>query len=174
MKTTRAQSITPRCSQTGCGECSKKEVGKTKFLLRVGDAKVSGCSKNRHHKCIMGSTKDIEFAHPSALESADIMQKLTAGISRKNEVISESNVLSREEFGRKQEKDEEKKNRFSKIHSSFQNMLLIASSIDGDRTATTVSPSCLSFFKQETAGLANQQLLVIFREMGLPDVGFSH
>ena len=76
------------------------------------------------------------------------MQQLTAGISRQNEVISESNVLAREEFGIKQEKDEEKKNRFSKLHSSFQIMLVMASSTDGDRAATTVSPSCLYFFKQ--------------------------
>ena len=65
----------------------KKEVRETKFLLRVGDAEVSGYSKKRHQECIMGSTKDIEGAHPSALDSADIMQQLTAGISRQNEVI---------------------------------------------------------------------------------------
>ena len=53
-------------------------------------------------------------------------------------------------------------------------MLLMASSTDGDRAATKVSPSFLSFFKQETSGLANQQLLVLFRYMGLPDVGFPH
>ena len=105
---------------------------------------------------------------------ADITQQLTAGISRQNEVISESNVLVREELGRKQEKDEEKKNRLSKLNSSFQNMFLMASSTDRDRAATKVSPSCLSFFKKETAGLSNQQLMVLFREMGLPDVGFVH
>ena len=53
-------------------------------------------------------------------------------------------------------------------------MLLMASSTDGYRAATKVSPSCLSFFKQETAGLANQQVLVVFREMGFPYVGFAH
>ena len=82
--------------------------------------------------------------------------------------------MAREEFGRKLEKDEEKKNRFSKLHCSFKNMLLMALSIDGDRAASEVCPSCMSFFKQETAGLADQQLLVLFREMGLPDVGFAH
>ena len=122
----------------------------------------------------MGSTTDIEGSQPSALDWADIMKQLTVGISRQNEVISESNVLVREEFGRNQEKDEEKKNRFSKLHSSFHNMLLMASSTYGDRAATPVSPSCLYFFKQEAAGLADQQMLVLFREMRLPDVGFVH
>ena len=103
-------------------------MGETKFLLRVGDAEVSGYSNKRHQECIMGSTKDIEGAQPSSLDSSDIMHQLTAGISRQNEVISESNVLAREELRRKKEKDEEKKNRLSKIHSSFQNMLLMESS----------------------------------------------
>ena len=30
------------------------------------------------------------------------------------------------------------------------------------------------FFNQDTAGLANQQLLALFRELGFPDVGFAH
>ena len=149
----------------------KKEVRENKFLLRVGYVEVSGYFKKCHKECIMGSTKDIEVAQPLALDSADIMKQHTAVISRQNEVISESNVLAREEFSRKQEKDEEKKNRLSKLHSSFQNMLLMSSSTDGDRAATTVRPSCLSFFKQKTAVLAGQQLMVLFRKMGLPDVG---
>ena len=104
----------------------KEEVGETEFLLQVKDGEVSGYSKKRHQECIMFSTNDIEGAQPSALDSVEIMQQLPAGTSRQNKVISESNFLAREEFGRKQEKDEEKKNRVSKLHSSFQNMLLIA------------------------------------------------
>ena len=53
-------------------------------------------------------------------------------------------------------------------------MLIMASSTDGDRETTKVIPSCLSFFKQETAGLSDQQLMLLFREMGIPDVGFAH
>ena len=74
-------------------------MGETKFLLRVGDAEVSGYSKKRHQECIMGLTKDIEVSQPSALDSAEIMHQITAGISRQNEVISYSNVMAIEEFG---------------------------------------------------------------------------
>ena len=42
-----------------------------------------------------------------------------------------------------------KKNRVSQLHCSFKNILLMALSIDGDRAASEVCPSCLSFFKQE-------------------------
>ena len=62
----------------------------------------------------------------------------------------------------------------SKLHSSFLNMLLNASSTDRDRAAKEITSACRSFFNQETAGLADQQLLVLFIELGFPDVGFSH
>ena len=62
----------------------------------------------------------------------------------------------------------------SNMHYSFLNMLLNASSTDGDRAAKEINSACRSFFNQETAGMADQQLLVIFIELGFPDVGFAH
>ena len=35
-----------------------------------------------------------------------------------------------------------------------------------------ITPACRYLFIQETAGLTNQQLLVLFRELGFPDVSF--
>ena len=96
------------------------------------------------------------------------------GISPQNESIEETNNLARQEFDRKKEKDDENKDRMSKLHSSFLNMLLNASSIDGYRVTKKISSACRSFFDQETAGLANQQLSLIFRELGFPDVGFAY
>ena len=128
----------------------------------------------RHQKCIMGSTMDVERAQPTARDSADIMRQLTVGISCQNEVITHSNVLAREEIERKIDKEEEKKNKFSKLHASFKNMLLMAFSTDGDRAASTLTPSCKYFFEQETVGVADQYLQVLFRDLGMPDVGFAH
>ena len=70
----------------------------------------------------MGSTRDVERAHPTVRDSADVMRQLAAGISCQNEVITQSNALAREEIERKIDKEEEKKNKFSKIHASFRNM----------------------------------------------------
>ena len=53
-------------------------------------------------------------------------------------------------------------------------MFLNASSTDGDRAAKEITATCCSFFNQETAGLAVQQLSVPFRELGFPDFGFTH
>ena len=62
----------------------------------------------------------------------------------------------------------------SKLHSSFINMLLNSSSTDRDRAPKEITPTCRSFFSQETTDLADQQLSVLFRELGFPDVGFAH
>ena len=53
-------------------------------------------------------------------------------------------------------------------------MLLYASSTDRDRAAKEITSAGRSFFNQETAGLDDQQLSVLFRELGFPDVGFAH
>ena len=62
----------------------------------------------------------------------------------------------------------------SKLHSYFLNMLLNASSTDGDRAAKDITATCRSSFNQESAGLSDQQLLVLFRELGFTDIGFAH
>ena len=62
----------------------------------------------------------------------------------------------------------------SKLHSYFINMLLNASLTDGDRAVEDITSACRSFFNQDTEGLADQQFLVLFRELGFPDVGFAH
>ena len=40
--------------------------------------------------------------------------------------------------------------------------------------AKDITAACRSFSNQDTVGLADQQLFVLFRELGFPDVGFSH
>ena len=61
-----------------------------------------------------------------------------------------------------------------KLHSSFIKMFLNTSSTDGDREDKELTSSCRSFSNQETAGLDDQKLLILFRELGFPDVGFAH
>ena len=83
----------------------------------------------------MASTNTVENSQLSTSYSTDVLCQLTEGISRQNERIEGTNNLSRQEFDRKKEKDDEKKDIMLKLHSSFLNMLLNASSTDGDRSA---------------------------------------
>ena len=83
----------------------------------------------------MGSTNTVENAQSSTSDSTDVFCQLREGISRQNEMIEETNKLARQEFDRKKEKYDEKKDIMSKLHSSFLNMLLNASSTEGDRAA---------------------------------------
>ena len=149
-------------------------MGVTNFLIRAGDAKTSKKSDQHHKDCIMGYTNTLENAQPSTSDSTDVLRQLTEVISRQNERIEETNNLASQEFDRKIEKDDEKKDRMLKLHSSFLNVFLNASSTDGDRAAKEITSACRYFFNQDTAGLADQQLLVLFRELGFLDVGFAH
>ena len=105
----------------------------------------------------------MENAQPPTSDSADVLRQLTEGISRQNESIEETNNLARQEFYRKKEKDDDKKDRSPKLYSSFLNMLLNASSTDGDRADKEITSACRFFFNQEIEGLADQQLSVLFR-----------
>ena len=93
----------------------------------------------------MGSTNTVENAQPSTSDSIDVLRQLNEGIPRQNERIEETNKLARQEFDRKKEKDDKKKDRMSKLHSSFLNMLLNASSTDGDRAARRLLPHAVLF-----------------------------
>ena len=122
----------------------------------------------------MGSTNTLENAQPSTSDITYVLHQLTEGISCQNERIEETNKLARQEFDIKKEKYDGKKDRISKLHSSFLNIFLNSSSTDGDRAAKDITAVYRSFLNQETEGLANQQFSVLFRELGFPDVGFSH
>ena len=122
----------------------------------------------------MGSTNTMENVQPSTSGSTDVLLQLTEGIYGQNERIEETNNPERQEFDRKKEEYDERKDRMSKLHSSFLNMLLNASSTDRDRAAKEITATCRSLFSQETSGMDDQQLLVIFRELGFPDVGFAN
>ena len=104
------------------------------------------------HICIIGLPKSyictVENAQPSTLYSTDVLHQLTEGISFQNENIEETNDLARQEFDRKKEKDDEKKDIMSKLQSYFLNMLLNASSTDRDRAAKDITAACPSFFNQ--------------------------
>ena len=153
---------------------SKKKVRVTNFLIWAGDAKTSKYSDQPHKDCIMGSTNMVENAQPSTSDSTDVLSQLTEGISGQNERIVETNNPTRQAFDINKWKDDDNKDRMSKLHSSFLNMLLNASSTDRDRAAKEITAACHSFSNQETADLENQELSVLFRELGFTDVGFAH
>ena len=93
----------------------------------------------------MGSINTVGSAQPSTSESTDVLRQLKEGISRQNQRIEETNKLARQEFDRKKEKGDERKDILSKLHSYFLHMLLNASSTDGDRAAKEITSVCRSF-----------------------------
>ena len=116
--------------------------------------------------------RDAKGAPLSSRDTDDVLAQLAASISRQNTATENSNSLVRGELDRKKGKDE-KKDRLSKIHHIFRQMLLNAASEYGDRKAEAVPDLYQVFFDQKTLGLADQQLYIQFREFGLWDAGFA-
>jgi hypothetical protein len=76
-----------------------------------------------------------------------------------------ANILSKAEFYRKKDNDNKRKHKMSKLYSSVTNFILNASSKDGEFAATSVSKSCASFFGQESAGLTDRELSVLYYKL---------
>ena len=129
----------------------KKKVPETRFVLRQNDEELMQHAEKRNWECIVPSLRDAEGAPLSSRDTSDVLAQLAAGISRQNSATEMSNSLVREELERKKGKDE-KKDRLSKLHPTFRNMLLNAASECGDRIAEAVPDSCQAFFDQETLG----------------------
>eukprot|EP00957_Ditylum_brightwellii_P007678 580433-Ditylum_brightwellii.AAC.1 len=77
-----------------------------------------------------------------------------------------SNKLQMKGMELKEKKNEEKKNKFNKLHPSVRNMIVVASAYTSDKAATDSGEVCKRFFKCETMDLANQELNFKFKSMG--------
>jgi len=95
-------------------------------------------------------------------------------MSKNNEMIEETNKLSKLEYQRKAEKDSEKKDKLGKLHPSVKSFILNAASGDGEFAARDIPESCAAVFNQDSAGMSEREILVRLRMAGSPDVSFAH
>ena len=152
---------------------SAGRITETKIAIRPEDGELTDHLNSRMKQCIM-PTVDTAIAAASAGDNASVFLQLSTAISKQSEEAGIANRLRREEIDRAIERDESKKDKTNKLHSSIMNMLLMAASIDGDQAANELPATCLSFFNKETEGLADQELRFQFEALGFQDVHFAH
>ena len=92
-------------------------------------------------------------------ENTAVLRQFAESISQQTEETKRTNRLTREVIETEREREDNKKNKLKKLHLSILNMLQMAASIDGDRAASKLPSTCISFFNKETAALADQQLM---------------
>jgi hypothetical protein len=127
-------------------------------------------SAKRHADCIQPPV-GLELT-PS--NDPIVLSQLTQSISRQNEHSQEANELRRTEISRQIDKESTKKKKSVKQHTSFKNMVLMASAKDVDRAAEFPVQTCGNFFNAETAAHAGQELAKKIENIGMSDVEFGY
>jgi hypothetical protein len=102
-----------------------------------------------------------------------ILQQLAASISRQSDEAKAQNELLTRQLEHTLDKEEKKKDRFKKLHSSTKQLILFASAEDAIDVPTEVVESCKRFINSETMGIAEQELNLQFKNLGLQDAAFS-
>ena len=150
------------------------KVPEAKIALRPGDAELKAHLADRRKKCLHKTAEETYAEQPSATDATDVLRMVMTTMSRNNEMIEETNKLSKLEFQRKSEKESESKNKLSKLHPSVKTFILNAASEDGEFAANEVPESCAAVFNQDSAGMSEREVLVRLRTAGSPDVNFAH
>jgi len=151
-----------------------EKVLTTSFMLRPEDGELQIYTSNRHQECIIMSLNAMTSVSSAPGENTAVLKQLAESISLQTEETARTNRLAREDIERAREREDNKKDKLKKLHPSILNMLQMAASTDGDRSAKELPSTCISFFNKETAALADQELSLQFQNMGMPDVGFAH
>jgi hypothetical protein len=169
------------------------KVPPTSYRLGLTDAQLQTFQSDRHNKCIAHSASSPNnmvgspvgmpllppgpppiFAPPGTPTATDaVLQQLTASISRQADEQKAQNMILTHQVEYTMEKEEKKKDRFKKLHSSTKQLILFASAEDATNVPTEVGENCKRFINAETMGVAEHELNLQFKNIGLQDAAFS-
>jgi len=147
------------------------KVEGTKTVLRLDDNDVLSYQMSRQNQCISRPTQQ---GHQAGISDNGTFRQLSAAISMQSEETREANNLRRQEIRLSMEREEQKRDKFQKLHISTQNMILNASSTDGDRRAQELSPHAKSFYTKDSEGLADQDLKYSLDLISQENTSFAH
>ena len=169
------------------------KVPPTSYRLGLSDSQLQTFQRDRHNKCIAQSANSTNimggpsgapllppgpppiFAPPGTAPTATeaVLQQLTASISRQSDEQKAQNEILTRQLEHNIDKEEKKKDRFKKLHSSTKQLILFASAEDATNVPTDVGEDCKRFINAETMGVAEQELNLQFKNLGLQDAAFS-
>ena len=147
-------------------------ITETRYTVLPDDQEISLFSIGRHRDCISrgGGTTPND---PDPVNNVSVLQQLAAAISTQNEEAVESNNLRRNELLRQISRDDEKKNRFKKIHPSILKMVSRAAATSSTDENESIPAGFSRFINQENVGMAQYDLVHQFKEQGFHDVAFA-
>jgi hypothetical protein len=103
----------------------------------------------------------------------DVFNLLNASISCQADAMDQLNTAHENTLVFQKEKEKKKKDRFDKFHPSAKQLILIALVLDPDDIPTEPKDKCERFMNTTTEGVAEQELSMQFKTMGLGDVAYA-
>jgi hypothetical protein len=169
----------------------KGKVPPTSYRLSLTDTQLQSFQSDRHNKCIANANNNTNmgtppgaplpppgpaptFAPPGTPTATDaVLQQLTASISRQTDEAKAQNEILNRQLEHNIDKEEKKKDRFKKLHSSTKQLILFASAEEATDVPIEANEECKRFINAETVGVAEQELNLQFKKLGLQDAAFS-
>ena len=133
------------------------KVPRTDYRLDLMDTSLSNFQKERQDKCITSTTPTNPFGPPPMLppgpppifapgtaptQNDAVLQQLVASISHQSDKAKTQNEILTRQLEHTLDKEEKKKDRFKKLHSSTKQLILFTSAEDAEDVPTEVSESC--------------------------------
>jgi hypothetical protein len=157
-----------------CIEVHQGQVEETRFSLAPDNRELPESNAYLHCNHIMPSLEAGSTIPPSAMDTASLLQSLTAGITHTIEATKNQNKIQCKQLNYIKEKDTKKKNKAEKWHPTSQPLVLNAASIDSNTPAKEIPTSYLCIINSNTTGIADKELQNQMSELGFSEAGFAH
>jgi hypothetical protein len=143
-------------------------IKETRYQINPDNSEINSFCKERYAQCIKGvAGASVSFDNNS------VISRLTNAISTQNEEAIKSNRLRRQKIEHIINKDESKKDRTKKNHTSIIKMIRQASAKSSTDESEALLVMCAHFINLENVGMAQYELIHQFKELGFPDIGFA-
>ena len=143
-------------------------IKETRYQINPDDSEINSFCKERHAQCIKGvAGATVSFNNNS------VISRLTNAISTQNKEAIESNRLRCQEIECIINKDELKKDRTKKNHTSIIKMIRRASAKSSTDESEALLVTCTRFINSENVGMAQYELIHQFKELGVLNIGFA-
>ncbi len=128
------------------------------FSIAPNNGELTAWSARLHREHILPSLKLASAVLPSATDTTNLLQSLTAGITCTTKEAKHQNKMQCKQLDYIKEKDVKKKNKAKKWHNTSQRLVLNAASINSNSPTKEITKSYVCIINSNTAGMVDREL----------------
>lgn len=149
-------------------------IPETRYAVNPDDIEVEAFGIERNAQCITANQTTVTgTGEVVMLDGATVISQLTNALTIQNEHLGDANIINRKNQTLAEQREDQKKDRTKKLHSSIKTMLQRAAATDPHDEDSEIAPSCLRFLNSENTGMAQFELSHQFSALKIDDVGFA-